>query len=200
MNKNLTTYQEYDQAQIFKEQQAALKNVYSLTDLSKIAFVGGVADYINLRPYYEMLINDLDIIYKEEEDLQMFIKKNDIKRYTCKFYKFNSQEVLVAEYLINGKRVHIDYYRRNFSVMKLTQSYLLGVKVWHASFGEMKKFHNDQIGRLTSAAMGKDYDWKRLYKHSKKASLYNNVDYLEEKDLIHTLKENVHEPATKDYF
>jgi len=200
MNNDLKTYSEYDRKHIFNEQQATFESVFSKVDLSKIAFVGGVADYLNLRDYYDMPVNDLDIIFQDEEDLRQIIDNEGVERFDCKFYKYNSKEVLVSEFFVDGKRVHIDYYQRNFSAVRLTQSYLLGYRVMHASFKEMKKFHNDQIGRLTSSAMGKDYDWKRLYKHSKKASLYNNVDYLSEKKLLHTIKNTVNEAGAKDNF
>ena len=52
----------------------------------------------------------------------------------------------------------------------------------------MKKVHNDEIPLKTSEARGNSYEWKRLYKHSKKASLYNNVIFLQEKNLIGTIK------------
>jgi hypothetical protein len=179
---------EEDRAAIFLEQQLAIEHVFNSLDLSKIAFVGGIADYINLRSYYDMPVNDLDIIYEKEEDLSEIIKNGEITRHLSKFYKMNIGDVLVSEFNINGKNVHTDFYKRLFSKINLTKSPLLGHMVWHASFKEMKKFHNNQIPELTSEVTGKNYEWKRLYKHSKKASLYNNVSYLEEKKLLHTLK------------
>lgn len=186
-----STYTNYDLQYIFEEQQATFRHIFNLLDTSKIAFVGGVADYINLREYYHMPVHDLDVVYENEEDLKPIIETDGVKRYKCNFYKFNTDKVLVSEFFVNQKRVHIDYFKRNFFSIKLSQSVLLGEKVWHASFQEMKKFHNDQIGMLTSDKMGKLYDWKRLYKHSKKASLYNNIAFLEEKNLLHTLTKKI---------
>ncbi|WP_200978587.1 hypothetical protein [Echinicola sp. 20G] len=177
----------YDESHIYEEQKAAFHHVFDLLDLNKIAFVGGVADYLNLRDYYEMPVHDLDIIYEEESYITPIINKDGVKRHKSRFYKFNSDEVIVSEFFINGKRVHMDYFRRIFYKMHLTQSTLLGETVWHASFLEMKAFHNNQIEFLTSEHMKELYDWKRLYKHSKKAALYNNVTFLEEKNMIHTL-------------
>ncbi len=179
---------EEDRMNIFFEQQQAFEYIFNKLDLSKIAFVGGVADYINLRSYYYMLINDLDIIYENEEDLGEIIENGQITRHESTFYKMNIGEVLVSEFSVNGKNVHTDFYKRIFSKISLIKSPLLGRMVWHATFKEMKKFHNNQIPELTSEVAGESYEWKRLYKHSKKASLYNNVSYLEEKNLIHTLK------------
>ena len=51
-----------DEQNIFYEQKQALKNIFKNLDITKIAFVGGIADYINLRSYYDMPINDIDII------------------------------------------------------------------------------------------------------------------------------------------
>ncbi|MDW8850066.1 hypothetical protein SD960_08190 [Flavobacterium sp. MMLR14_040] len=177
-----------DEKNIFYEQQQALKNIFEKLDLSKIAFVGGIADYINLRSYYDMPVNDIDLIYEDEEDLLPIKEQNGIRKYATKFYNMNVGEVLVSEYLVNNKKVHTDYYKRVFSKIKLKQSPLLGEMVWHASFSEMKAFHNSQVPVVTSQAMGEKYEWRRLYKHSKKASLYNNVCYLEEKQLLETLK------------
>lgn len=182
------TYLEKDQKNIFLEQQAVFEKIFDLLDLSKIAFVGGVADYINLRDYYDMPVHDLDIIYQEEEDLAPIIEKERLIRHAINFYNINdAQEVLVSEIFVNDKRVHVDYFKRNFGQVRLQESMLLGHKVLHASFDEMKKFHNDHIPLLTSEVMGTNYDWKRLYKHSKKAGLYNNVEYLKEKGLLDTL-------------
>lgn len=187
MENEKETFLKQDEKNIFYEQQQALKNIFDKLDLSKIAFVGGIADYINLRSYYDMPVNDIDIIYENEDDLLPIKEKDGITQYFSRFYN-KGGAVLVSEYFINNKNVHTDYYQRNFSRLKLTQSPLLGKMVWHATFNEMKMFHNDQIPETTSHAMGEKYEWKRLYKHSKKASLYNNISYLEEKQLLQTLK------------
>ncbi|AXT58663.1 hypothetical protein J8L88_20760 [Aquimarina sp. MMG015] len=182
------SYEEEDRANIYLEQQAVFEKIFQLLDSSKIAFVGGVADYINLRSYYEMPVHDLDIIYQDEKDLTPVIEKYNLRRHGINFYNINeSREVLVSEIFINKKRVHIDFFKRNFSKMRLQESYLLGTKVLHTSFDEMMKFHNDHIPLLTSDTMGANYEWRRLYKHSKKASLYNNVRYLKEKGLLKQL-------------
>jgi hypothetical protein len=187
METKAITFLKEDEKNIFYEQQQALKNIFEKLDLSKIAFVGGIADYINLRSYYDMPVNDIDIIYEEEEDLLPIKEQDGITKYFSRFYNTGG-EVLVSEFFVNNKNVHTDFYKRNFSKIKLTQSPLLGKMVWHATFNEMKTFHNIQVPEVTSAAMGKKYEWKRLYKHSKKASLYNNISYLEEKQLLETLK------------
>ncbi|MEN2399247.1 hypothetical protein GKZ90_0005630 [Flavobacterium sp. MC2016-06] len=187
MENEKNTFLKEDEKNIFYEQQQALKNIFDKLDLSKIAFVGGIADYINLRNYYDMPINDIDIIFQDEDDLLPIKEKDGITPYFCRFYDKGGQ-VLVSEYFINDKNVHTDYYKRIFSKIKLTQSPLLGKMVWHADFNEMKASHNNQIAETTSQAMGEKYEWKRLYKHSKKASLYNNISYLEEKKLLQTLK------------
>ena len=187
METEKETFLQEDEKNIFYEQKQALKNIFEKLDMSKIAFVGGIADYINLRTYYDMPVNDIDIIYKDEEDL-LPIKENDgITRYFSRFYE-QEGEVLVSEFMINDKNVHTDFYQRDFSRIRMVQSPLLGTMVWHATFNEMKTFHNNQIPLITSEAMGRKYEWKRLYKHSKKASLYNNVCYLQEKEQLQTLK------------
>ncbi|CAA9197830.1 hypothetical protein ACHRVW_16125 [Flavobacterium collinsii] len=190
METEKETFLKEDEKNIFYEQKQALKNIFEKLDMSKIAFVGGIADYINLRSYYDMPINDIDIIYQDEEDL-LPIKENDgITRYFTRFYDLEV-EVLVSEFKIDNKEVHADFFKRVFSKIRLVQSPLLGTMVWHATFNEMKAFHNNQIPLITSEAMGQKYEWKRLYKHSKKASLYNNVCYLEEKQKFQTLNDTL---------
>lgn len=179
-----------DETNIFYEQQQALKNIFERLDMSKIAFVGGIADYLNLRRYYEMPVNDIDIIYENEDDLLPIKEQYGIIKYCTKFYNMDVGEVLVSECFVNSKKIHMDFYKRNFSKIKLTQSPLLGKMVSHATFSEMKDFHNKQIPEVTSKTAGEKYEWRRLYKHSRKASLYNNVSYLEEKNLIETLKKS----------
>jgi len=191
MNIEKKTFVNEDEKNIFQEQKEALKSIFEKLDMSKIAFVGGIADYLNLRSYYDMPVNDIDIIYENEADLLPIQEQYGIRKYCTRFYSMEAGEVLVSEYPFNNKKIHADYYKRNFSRIKLTQSPLLGRMVWHASFTEMKEFHNKQVPLITSQAMGANYEWKRLYKHSKKASLYNNVCYLEEKNLLQTLKNNL---------
>ncbi|EJL64879.1 hypothetical protein [Flavobacterium sp. CF136] len=191
MNIENASFLEYDKKNIFIEQQKALGFVFDNLDLSKIAFCGGVADYLNLRQYYQMRVNDLDIMYENEEDLNPIKHKVDIKRYTSKFYRTKNGETLVYKFKIYDKEINVDNFPNDFSKLTLTQSPLLGKMVWHSSFNEMKKFHNNEIHLKTSKITGINYEWRRLYKHSRKASLYNNVTFLEEKNLIHTIKKNI---------
>ncbi len=177
-----------DQTTIFNEQQVALQQIFDKVDLSKIAFVGGIADYINLRAFYEMPIHDIDLIYKNEEDLKKLVNLNEVGRYQSRFYKKHTSQVLVHEFKVNNKSVHADFFQHQFNNIKLKQSMLLGKMVWHCSFEEMQQFHNSQLEKLTSEAAKQDYEWRRLYKHSKKASLYNNITYLKEEGLLDTLK------------
>ncbi|GIQ57664.1 hypothetical protein Flavo103_08000 [Flavobacterium collinsii] len=190
METEKETFLKEDEKNIFYEQKQALKNIFEKLDMSKIAFVGGIADYINLRSYYDMPINDIDIIYQDEEDLLPIKENEGITRYFTRFYDLEV-EVLVSEFKIDNKEVHADFFKRVFSKIRLVQSPLLGTMVWHATFNEMKAFHNNQIPLITSEAMGQKYEWKRLYKHSKKASLYNNVCYLEEKQKFQTLNDTL---------
>jgi len=191
MNIENASFLEYDKKNIFIEQQKALGFVFDNLDLSKIAFCGGIADYLNLREYYQMRVNDLDIMYENEEDLNPIKHKVDIKRYTSKFYRTKNGETLVYKFKIYDKEINVDNFPNDFSKLTLTQSPLLGKMVWHSSFNEMKKFHNNEIHLKTSKVTGINYEWRRLYKHSRKASLYNNVTFLEEKNLIHTIKKNI---------
>ncbi|RZS92504.1 hypothetical protein [Aquimarina brevivitae] len=176
---------ELDHQYIYQEQKETINFVLNTLDISKIAFVGGVADYLNLRQYYQMPVNDLDIIFENEEDLEPIKDQSDLQKFRCSFYQNDKvKEVFVSEYFVNERRVHIDYFKRNFGPIRLTKSPLLGTIVYHASFEEMKKFHNNQIPLLTSKNMGEKYEWKRLYKHSRKASLYNNIEFLKEKNSL----------------
>lgn len=182
---------EYDKNHIGNSQQLALQFVLENVDTNKIAFCGGIADYLNLREYYDMPVNDLDIVYENEEELQQLMKKLDYKRYVSKFYSTKTGETLVFKYKVGYRTINMDTFPTDFSSIELKQSFLLGKKVWHFSFKQMKKVHNDQIPLKTSETRGVNYEWKRLYKHSKKASLYNNITFLEEKNLMDTVKRNI---------
>lgn len=175
-------YLEFDNTHIFKEQKATFQLLFETLNLDKVYFVGGVADYLNLRDHFEMPVHDVDIVYQDERDLAPLWDRITLRRHVCKFYEFDEMEVLVGDYFIYGKRVHIDCFKRNLMYGGVSKSQLLGETVRHSSFETMRKFHNDHVGKLTSRVMGVNYEWKRLYKHSKKASLYNLVRYKEQKE------------------
>ncbi len=171
------TYVNIDNSLIFNEQKKALKIVFDQIDTSKIVFVGGIADYLNLRHRYHLTINDIDIVYENEEDLSCFFHKYGTKKYQNKFYKSVKNEVCVTNIPFGNKSVHFDFFKNQFNSFGITESFLLGQKVLHASFDRMRNFHNREIGNQTSITQRERYEWKRLYKHSIKASLYNAVHH-----------------------
>jgi hypothetical protein len=191
MNIENPSFLEYDKKNIRSLQQMALEFLFNNVNLSKVVFCGGIADYLNLRQYYDITINDIDLLFENEQDLQPMMNKLETKRYRSKFYKTKNGEALVHIFRIGENAINIDSFPRDFSHSTFIQSTLLGKMVWHTSFEESKKNHNNEIHLNTSAAKGIDYQWRRLYKHSRKASLYNNVTFLEEKNLIHTIKKNI---------
>jgi hypothetical protein len=138
-----------------------------------------------------MPVNDVDVMYEKEEDMHLIMNKLETKRYVSKFYSTKTGETLVFSYKVGNRVINVDTFPKDFSAMELSQSLLLGKTVWHSSFNEMKRMHNNEIPLKTSEARGINYEWKRLYKHSKKASLYNNITFLEEKKLIHTIKRTI---------
>jgi hypothetical protein len=191
MNIENTSFLEYDKKNIRSFQQMALEFLFNNVNMSKVVFCGGVADYLNLREYYDITINDIDLIFENEQDLQPMINKLETKRYLSKYYKTKNGEALVHIFRVGENSINIDSFPRDFSNSTYIQSPLLGKMVWHTSFEESKKNHNTEIHLNTSEVKGVDYQWRRLYKHSRKASLYNNVTFLEEKNLIHTIKKNI---------
>lgn len=191
MNVENTSSLEYDKKNIRSFQQMALEFLFNNVNMSKVVFCGGIADYINLREYYDITINDIDLIFENEIDLQPMTSKLATKRYNSKFYKTKSGEALVNIFRVGDKSINIDSFPRDFTNVTHIQSPLLGKMVWHTSFEDSQKNHNNEIHLNTSEAKGIDYQWRRLYKHSRKASLYNNITFLEEKKLIHTIKKNI---------
>lgn len=191
MNIVNASFLDYDKKNIRSLQQMALEFLFNNVDMSKIVFCGGVADYINLREYYDITINDIDLIYENELDIKPIINKLETRRYNSKFYKTKNGEALVTIFRIGEMSINIDSFPRDFCKSAYTQSYLLGKMVWHTSFEDSKNSHNNEVHLNTSEAKGNDYQWRRLYKHSRKASLYNNITFLEEKNLIHTIKKNI---------
>jgi hypothetical protein len=191
MNIENASFLEYDKKNIRPLQQMALEFLFNNVNLSKIVFCGGIADYLNLREYYDITINDIDFLFENERDLQPMANKLGTRRYISQFYKTKKGEALVNIFRAGEASINIDSFPSDFSNLTYTQSPLLGKMVWHVSFEFSKKNHNNEIHLNTSKARGSNYQWKRLYKHSKKASLYNNVTFLEEKNLIHTIKKNI---------
>lgn len=191
MDTENASFLEYDKKNIHNLQQMALAFLFNNANMSKVVFCGGIADYLNLRQYYDITINDIDILFENELDLQPMTNKLETKRYHSKFYKTKNGEALVHIFRAGEKSINIDSFPRDFSNATHIQSPLLGKMVWHTSFEESKKNHNNEIHLNSSEVRGIDYQWKRLYKHSRKAALYNNVTFLEEKNLIHTIKKDI---------
>lgn len=191
MNVENTSFLEYDKKNIRSLQQMALEFLFNNVNMSKIVFCGGIADYLNLREYYDITINDIDFLFENELDLQPMTNKLVTRRYISQFYEAKNGVALVNIFNVGEASINIDSFPIDFSNLIYTQSPLLGKMVWHTSFEFSKKNHNNEIHLNTSEARGINYQWKRLYKHSRKASLYNNVTFLEEKNLIHTIKKNI---------
>ncbi|WP_408028959.1 hypothetical protein [Tenacibaculum xiamenense] len=143
--------------------------------MKKIVFIGGIADYINLRKQYHLMVNDIDIAFENENDIAPFLNNYGYKKYRNRFYSSEENEVIVVNIPIGGKSVHFDFFKKGFRHLEVEHSYLLGEKVMHAGFNRMRRFHNREIGNQTSTMQRERYEWKRLYKHSIKASLYNAV-------------------------
>jgi hypothetical protein len=87
MNAQDTSFLDFDKTTIPVFQQMALQFIFDNVDLNKVAFCGGIADYVNLREYYDMDINDIDLMYENELDLHLIMKKLGTKRYISKFYR-----------------------------------------------------------------------------------------------------------------
>lgn len=64
MNIENTSFLEYDKKNIRSLQQMALEFLFNNVNLSKVVFCGGIADYLNLRQYYDITINDIDLLLK----------------------------------------------------------------------------------------------------------------------------------------
>ncbi len=171
----------YDTEHIHTPQQETLRVLLETMDLSSCYFVGGIADYLNLRSYYDMPVNDIDMVITSEAMLEVLQPHMEITKYKSRFYEYEEMDVYVGNYWAGERRVHIDFFKRSFFYGSTSTSQLLGVPVKHASFETMKRFHNTHVSKLTSKTLGPKYEWKRLYKHSRKAGLYNLITYKEQK-------------------
>lgn len=175
-------YRNYDIQHILPEHREMFRVLFETIDTDRVVFVGGVADYINLRGSYTMPINDIDLCFREEAHIAQFADRFKMKRFPS-LYPKDAASVYTCDCKINGYMVHIDLFKQDsVFVRPVGSSELLGQNVLHTNFEGMKAFHNDYIDMLNSDVKGKYYDWKRLYKHSRKAALYNLIDYRKEKE------------------
>ena len=172
---------EYDKNTITKPGKEALSLLFSTLDINKVTFVGGIADYLNLRGHYNMPINDIDIVFRDESVLNELGKVLQIQRFESK-YATDTNLVYVTNFKHPQGEIHIDFFKQ-VSIHKRpnNSSLLLGTKVLHTSFVGMQQFHNEHIELMSSDSKDNQYEWKRLYKHSRKAALYNLITYKQEK-------------------
>lgn len=178
----------YDRAHILKEHQEILHVIFETIDMDKVVFVGGIADYLNLRPKYQMPVNDIDLCFRAKEHIANFEKRFKMTRYPS-LYMRDAKAVFNGECVVDGKSVHFDFFQQSSIYTRpISQSSLLGQKVLHTSFEGMQAFHNEHIELLCSDSLGEKYNWKRLYKHSRKAALYNMISFKMERE-----KNQIHE-------
>ncbi len=171
----------YDKSHILESRQEALHLLFSTLDLTKVSFVGGIADYINLRGKYVMPINDIDLVFRDEEDLKALAQVLPLKRFESK-YATDTNIVYVTNFEHKTAPIHIDCFRQHTIYNRPTStSDLLGHQVNHHSFKGMKQFHNEHVELMSSDSKLHEYEWKRLYKHSRKAALYNLICYKRDK-------------------
>lgn len=176
-------YIKYDNSHILKEHKQLFNILFETLDISKVVFVGGIADYLNLRPHFQMPINDIDLCFRSKAHIAEFAKRYPLRRYPT-IYTLDAKEVYTGDCKINGRLIHCDLFRQeSVYIRPIAQSTLLGQKVLHTNFEGMKAFHNEHIEFMSSDLQAEQYNWKRLYKHSRKASLYNLLSYREEKEL-----------------
>ena len=176
-------YFEYDTAHICKEHRQLFKELFQCLDLDKVVFVGGIADYLNLRPDFEMPINDIDLTFRSKSHITAFTQRYPMKRHES-IYSNDALHVFTGGCTINGRHIHFDFFQQDSVFIRpVAKSELLGQQVLHTSFVGMQAFHNEYIALMSSDEQAENYEWKRLYKHSKKASLYNLLSYRKEKEL-----------------
>lgn len=174
-------YLEYDLEHILPEHQKAFALLFEHLDMTQVTFVGGVADYLNLRSSYDMPVNDIDLAISNESLLESLSPFMELEKHPS-LYLGVSDSVYISNMLIDDCNVHLDFFTvASIYGRSITTSQLLGRAVQHCDFEDMRGFHNNQIAGLTSRATGPDYSWQRLYKHSRKAGLYNLAVYKNQK-------------------
>jgi hypothetical protein len=174
----------YDTQHIYEEHRETFALLRDTIDLSQVAFVGGIADYLNLRGRQEMPINDFDLIISNPSVIAPL--KNKLRfTQTETLYLDESSAVFQANNNVNNCYVHLDFFVvTSIYEHSLITSNFLGTAVRHHDFETMRKFHNNQIPVFNSVVKGIEYDWKRLYKHSSKAGLYNLLSYKNDQTLL----------------
>lgn len=171
----------YDKTHILPEHQKLFEILFKTMNLEKVVFVGGIADYLNLRHEFDMPINDIDLCFRDTEHIKNFSQIYPMRKYPSVYTK-DALAVYTGAVQIAKRRIHFDLFQQpSIFTRPVSQSELLGRKVLHTSFEGMRDFHNEHVGLLSSEQMGHEYEWKRLYKHSRKAALYNMITYKREK-------------------
>lgn len=177
-------YLDYDTEHIYQEHKKTFALLRDTIDLSQVVFVGGVADYLNLRGQHPMPINDFDLVVSNPSVLEP-LKEFVSFAHTETLYLHESKSVFQANYVVDNCWVHLDIFLvESIYEHGLSCSQFLGTDIQHHDFETMRKFHNNQISVFTTDVKGSEYDWKRLYKHTRKGGLYNLTAYKNKPSLL----------------
>lgn len=168
-------YLQYDTTHIYKEHQDTFALLRDTIDLEQVAFVGGIADYLNLRGHHKMPVNDFDLVISNPAVIDP-LKEIIHFAHTETLYLNETSSVFQSNYIVDDCCVHLDFFEvSSIYEHPICRSEFLGTEVQHYDFETMRTFHNNQISVFTTDVKGADYDWKRLYKHSRKGGLYNLI-------------------------
>ncbi|MEP2935287.1 MAG: hypothetical protein ABJM06_06190 [Gilvibacter sp.] len=178
---------EYDTENIYNEHRKTFEMLRDHIDLSQVAFVGGIADYLNLRGHHKMPVNDFDMVISNPlviEPLKELIRF----AHTDTLYLNETSSVFQSNYIVDDCCVHLDFFMvSSIYEQAVCTSQFLGTPVQHYDFATMREFHNNQISIFTTDVKGEAYDWKRLYKHSRKGGLYNLIALKNKKSILNTV-------------
>jgi len=154
-------------------QDIAMSIIKSTIGLDNVIFVGGVADYMNLKGFVDMPINDIDLVYNDKKDLINFLEHFNVvyRNVNSNVYKEYLKEYITLDIDLKVTTVRIDLFNRTNEITDIEHGEFYGYNIKYASSNNMSKFHNDMISKLANSK-----DKKRLRKHSKKASYYNMLN------------------------
>ena len=161
-----------DVKRIGKNEQIALRFLIDNIK-SKAVYVGGVADYINLRSHKEMRIKDIDIIVNYRDCLKPLYDNYHMAYKDNITYPGISKEYYICDFP-PAKWVRMDIFIADTKDIDIVHKKILGEMVKCASPSYMYSFHAREVQRLTGNESYLDFR-DRIEKHRKKAVAYLEV-------------------------
>lgn len=182
-----------DSSTIHIPQKIAIHTLLECVDSKNIIFVGGIADYVNLRKFINLKINDIDVVVEGIAQLAFLSGYYGVESTGNPTYPGLHREYFITDIPVGSDIVRIDLFEMDHIDVEYRVETLLNHQVKVATPSHMWSFHKQEVSRLQCDGNGcihphcgesLDPDRKRLLKHSRKMTFYEqNYDNLHEVDI-----------------